>query len=75
MPPESASICAHTSAVGISACAAASPLYLIFIKSLGGLILGVAAGAVLCSVAQLVMTFYSKEKEKEMLKEAESKAL
>ncbi len=59
----------------ISVCSAASPLYLIFIKSLGGLILGVAAGAALCSVAQLVMTFYSREKEKEMLKEAESKAL
>lgn len=48
-----------------SICTVNYPLYLIFIRSAGGLVLGIAAGAVLCSIAQAALNFYDREKERE----------
>lgn len=61
----------------VSICTVNYPLYLIFIKSAGGLMLGTAAGAVLCSAAQMVVNFYNREKEREneIMKENGEKAV
>ena len=57
----------------ISVCSVNHPLYIIFIKSLGGLLLGLAAGAILCMAAHFGFVFYSREKERERqnMKEAD----
>lgn len=57
----------------MSVCSVNHPLYIILIKSLGGLLLGLAAGGVLCMAAHLGFVFYTREKDRERqdMKEAD----